>query len=141
VKNSSLTTLTEISLLNFPHLGDHDSWINVYQTSSVVPFNITRVFNVYSKKPNNKGKHAHLQCTQLIICIFGSVNLDLKDGISNRSVELNSGDNGLLIPPGIWVEVEYMGNNSIIMVLCDLVYDENDYIRSWDKFLQFKGIK
>ena len=46
----------------------------------------------------------------------------------------------LLVPPGIWAEQVYEGDDTVLMVLCDLPYDEADYIRDYTEFLAFRGM-
>ncbi|EMY76157.1 WxcM-like domain protein [Leptospira weilii serovar Ranarum str. ICFT] len=44
---------------------------------------------------------------------------------------------GLLIPPGIWSTQQYLNINSVLLVLCDRGYEAEDYIRNYDKFLEW----
>jgi len=44
-----------------------------------------------------------------------------------------------LIPPTIWAEQTYLQENTIVLVLCDQFYDEADYIRDYDAFLQWRS--
>jgi dTDP-4-dehydrorhamnose 3,5-epimerase-like enzyme len=45
---------------------------------------------------------------------------------------------GLLIPPGIWSEQLYLTENTVLTVLCDRVYEAEDYIREYSIFLKFR---
>jgi hypothetical protein len=40
--------------------------------------------------------------------------------------------------PGIWRELEDFSSGSVCLVLASLPYDENDYIRDYNQFLNFK---
>jgi len=50
---------------------------------------------------------------------------------------LNKSNLGLLISPGIWSQQEYIEENTILTVLCDRGYAEDDYIREYKGFLEF----
>jgi dTDP-4-dehydrorhamnose 3,5-epimerase-like enzyme len=99
-----------------------------------VPFSITRVFMVTGVAGAIRGRHAHKQCTQFMICTHGSVNVKCDDGLRTVTHELNKPDIGLLVPPGIWAEQLYLSEPSGLTVLCDRPYEVEDYIRNYDEF-------
>jgi hypothetical protein len=100
-----------------------------------VPFDIARVFYTCNVPENTvRGQHAHSKCRQLLIAIYGTIEVECNDGRSKERFILNHPSKGLLVEPGIWAEQLYH-RDSVLMVLCDQVYDEGDYIRSWDEFL------
>ena len=41
----------------------------------------------------------------------------------------------MLVPPKTWCDVKFLTKNSIILVLCDYEYDFNDYIESYEDFV------
>jgi len=45
----------------------------------------------------------------------------------------------LLIPPGIWAREDYLTDGAVLMVLCDRIYEEGDYIRDYDEFKTVAG--
>jgi hypothetical protein len=44
---------------------------------------------------------------------------------------------GLLILPGVWAEQKYLENSSILTVLCDQPFNEEEYIRNYDEFKKY----
>ena len=44
---------------------------------------------------------------------------------------------GVEVKPGIWGEQMYLEDNTILVVLSDYLYDENDYIRNYNEFKNF----
>ena len=105
-----------------------------------VPFDIKRVFLVYDvPQLETRGKHAHKQQEQVLISIKGRCDITVKDGEETKNYVLDAPDKGLFIPAGIWDEVTYCSNDSMLLTFADDVYDPNDYIDDWDIFLQFKG--
>ena len=45
---------------------------------------------------------------------------------------------GLYIVPGIWRTLDDFSSGSVCLVLASHKYDENDYIRDYDKFIRYK---
>jgi dTDP-4-dehydrorhamnose 3,5-epimerase-like enzyme len=108
--------------------------------SEDVPFTIIRVFSVVSAKGGSKrGHHAHKICNQLICCVAGEVNLRCDDGNTQIETLLTPSNEAVLVPCGIWAEQEYIQDNSVIIVFCDQPYDENDYMRVYDEYLEWKN--
>ncbi len=134
---SMQTTNSDVYSIKFSRHSSSDADLYVYQHEEHVPFAIKRVFNVDAKSICSRGFHAHKDCTQLLICIKGQVELITDDGKSRQTYSLTSPDIGILIPPGIWGEQKY-SSNSILMVLTDYPYDENDYLRDYEDFKNYK---
>jgi dTDP-4-dehydrorhamnose 3,5-epimerase-like enzyme len=130
-----------IRLVKFDYHKDKDGDLVVVEgSSSNMPFSIARVFNVRANKECIRGRHAHRECTQLLICTNGVIKVVCNDGKQTSTYILNKVNYGLLIKPGVWAEQHYMEENSVLTVLCDLLYDEDDYIRDYDIFLKYKGV-
>jgi len=110
--------------------------------SKEIPFKIERVFTVVNASSGSKrGQHAHKKCLQLLCCISGEVELVCDNGIKKTIISLTPKNEAILVPSGIWAEQNYLINNSVLLVLCDQPYDESDYIRDYENFLKWKGIK
>ena len=104
-----------------------------------VPFTIKRAFSVVNAKGGSKrGQHAHKKCNQLLCCVSGAVKLRCDDGNKKIEILLKPESEAILIPSGIWAEQKYLKDNSVIVVFCDQSYDEGDYIRDYQKFLDWK---
>ena len=75
-----------------------------------------------------------------MIPLSGSFEVLLDDGKKRKKVMLNKPDKGLLIPEGIWREMDNFSSGAICMVLASDNFDESDYFRDYDQFKQFKLI-
>ena len=73
-----------------------------------------------------------------MIPLSGSFEVLLDDGKKRKKVMLNKPDKGLLIPEGIWREMDNFSSGAICMVLASDNFDESDYFRDYDQFKQFK---
>lgn len=140
---SSANRIIDAAVISeFPVISDGGfSELLVYQSGQGVPFDIKRVFTVTSLQLTKKGEHAHRDCSQFLIALQGVSKITVFDGKTQKGFSLEIGTQGLFLPSGLWVAIEYLSPQSMIMVLCDLPYDESEYIRSWDEFLLFKELK
>lgn len=107
-----------------------------------VPFQINRVFYTYDiPGGEDRGAHAHKECHQFIIAASGAFEVLLDDGINKRTITLNRPFYGIHVPPGVWASEQGFSSGSICLVLASHGYEESDYIRDYDEFLEYKGIK
>lgn len=101
---------------------------------------VARIFTINHVPPNQiRGDHAHKICTQLVVCLSGRVELELTDGNQTVTYVLQDSSFGILIPPGIWNKIRFQDENTVLMVLCDKLYDPDEYIRDWATFLKLKN--
>jgi dTDP-4-dehydrorhamnose 3,5-epimerase-like enzyme len=107
--------------------------------SKQLPFSIKRTFTVVNSIAGAKrGQHAHKKCNQLLCCISGRLKLICDDGITQVNKLLFPKGEGILVPQGVWAEQIYLDDNSVLIVFCDRTYEESDYIRDYDKYLEWK---
>jgi hypothetical protein len=102
-----------------------------------VPFTIERVYYLYDVPGGaNRGGHAHKELEQLIIAMSGSFDVLLDDGQNKVRFHLNRSYSGLYVCPMIWREMDNFSSGSVCMVLASNLYDEGDYYRDYNSFLQ-----
>lgn len=99
------------------------------------PFPLRRAFVVVAGEGQKRGNHAHKMCSQLLVAIRGKVMVSVDDGVHVRNFALTTLQEGLLIPPMNWATQEYIGEEAILMVACDQLFDEADYIRDYAEFI------
>lgn len=126
--------------ITFPVYVEPNGALTVFEGAGEgkVPFSIARVFTVLANQGTVRGKHAHYCCTQLLVCLSGAVLVTCFDGTITEEIVLESGGEGILIPPRIWATQEFQKDNSIMMVLCDRRYEPEDYIRDYQTFINLK---
>jgi dTDP-4-dehydrorhamnose 3,5-epimerase-like enzyme len=129
------------SLLNFvefPTYGDSRGQLSVAQIGSSLPFEIRRVYWVHGTKPGvSRGFHAHKKLNQICLCMVGNVRMHVFDGKNYDSVILKPEHGGLEIPPNLWHEMHDFSPDCVLAVFTDAEYDESDYIRDRQKFIQY----
>ena len=130
--------IQSVKLIELPYYKESDSDLVVIEgQSNVFPFSIMRMFNVRSEINTIRGRHAHRCCTQLLICTNGAIDVQCDDSIETRKYLLDKANYGLLIPPGIWAEQKSIKEDTVLTVLCDRAFDEDDYIRDFNEFVKY----
>lgn len=105
-----------------------------------IPFEVKRVFYSYNIPiGTSRGAHAHKACHQLLVAAIGSFYALLDDGYNQRVVSLHTPDSGLHILPNIWALQMNFSPNSLCLVLASQEYDEADYIRDYEEFLEYNS--
>lgn len=126
--------------LKFQIMGDERGSLISLEQQKNIPFNIKRVYYIYGTRVDTiRGKHSHQNLKQVVVCINGSCKFLLDDGKEKIIIELNSPDIGLYIGKNIWREMFDFSPGCVLMVLANDYYNENEYIRDYEKFL--KSIK
>ena len=135
MKNTSLDSL---NLFQLPKIEDPRGNLSVIE-KEVIPFPIKRVYYLYDIPSNaRRGGHAHMEQKEVLIALSGSFEVLLGDGKGKKVVTLNKPNIALMIPAGLWRELENFSSGSVCLVLASDVFDEADYIRDYDSFLEYK---
>jgi dTDP-4-dehydrorhamnose 3,5-epimerase-like enzyme len=130
--------IESLTLIDYPKFPEENGQLSVFQAGNGIPYDIKRVFTVLANSGDIRGDHAHITCSQSLICLAGEVKLTCDDGKGNKQTfVLNRQSKGVLIPPKIWAIQEYLADQSVLMVICDQVYDPADYIRDYEIFIKF----
>jgi dTDP-4-dehydrorhamnose 3,5-epimerase-like enzyme len=118
--------------------GEYDGVISVLESSRDSLFDIKRVYYTYgARRGEVRGHHAHKTLSQLLICVYGSIIIRLDDGTQKNETLLCNPSEGLFVKPGVWHTMEWKEADSILLVLASADYDSNDYIRSYDAFIEW----
>ena len=136
--NLNLKSINKVELLSFPSFSDHNGVLTVLDNIDLIPFKVARFFTVSAEKKAIRGQHAHKECSQLLISVSGSIEVICDDGYKKSKYLLDASNLGLLIPPGVWAQETYLKENTILMALCDLPYDADDYIFDIEQLRQLK---
>jgi len=138
-KNPTVEDVKIISLKkNITTLGDgRDGGHLVSVNMDELPFKPKRMFHVSNVKHRlDRGRHAHHNTTQLIMCVNGEVVLTLKDGLGGVvSFNLKHPNTAILVPYMIWDEVDYGDSNATLLVFSDTEYNPDDYIKPWGEYV------
>lgn len=123
------------------HHSDKKGNLSVVENGKTLPFDTNRIYYLYDVPGGeDRGGHAHKELWQLIIAASGSFTVTLNDGQVKRSFVLNRPYQGLLVAPGIWRDLTDFSSGSVCMVLASEKYDEQDYIRDYQEFLDYRKL-
>mgnify|MGYP003113062306 CR=1 FL=1 len=98
-----------------------------------IPKRIFYVKNV--PKGEQRGCHAHYTTKQLLVCIQGEIEVKLDTGDSYRIANLKENES-VFVDRLVWDSQIYKTGYDILMSIASEVYDESDYIRNYNKFLE-----
>lgn len=134
------SSVYECSILPLNKIHNRAGNITIVEGQENVPFDVKRIYYLYDiPGGENRGGHAHRDLRQLIVAASGSFDVILDDGINKKIVTLNRPDYGLMVVPGIWRELIEFSSGAICLVLASEVYNEDDYIREYHDFKDFKN--
>lgn len=123
---------------NFPSHGDDRGKLVALEERKDIPFSIKRVYYIYDTLAGvRRGFHAHKNLQQILICVHGSCRIHLDNGVETEEVLLNKPTEGLYISNNMWREMYDFSPDAVLMVLASELYDETDYIRNYEEFLEF----
>ncbi len=129
------------TMVEFPINHRERGNLTVVSNNITIPFDVKRLYYLYDV-PGGEGRggHAHKELQQIIVAASGSFDVVLDDGRVKRHFTLNRPYQGLFVVPGIWRELENFSSGAVCLVLASEKYDENDYIRDYKDFLEWKSL-
>lgn len=128
--------MTNVKKVSYKENTDHRGELVAIENPKNLPFELNRVYYMYNVDVDViRGKHSHYDLEQILICVSGSVEILTKTPFEEKKYLLNTRNEGLYIGNMIWREMYYFSDDAVLLVLASKKYDENDYIREYDKYL------
>lgn len=131
-----MATIDDCRIVRLQNQIDSRGGLVIAEATKEVPFDIKRVFysfNIPDKK--SRGAHAHRSCKQFLIAPTGSFIVEVDDGFRKKRILMDDPLNGLYVPPGVWASELEFEPSAICLVFASELYDESDYIRSYEDYL------
>ncbi len=108
-----------------------------FEANRDIPFAFKRVYYTYGVKEGIiRGHHAHKALEQLLICVYGAIEVMCDNGEKKEYTILDDPAKGLYVGPGIWRTMKWLKDDSVLLVLASEYYDESDYIRDYNEFIK-----
>lgn len=128
----------EVKKYNFEPKSDGRGELVAIEGLKNIPFEIKRIYYIYETGADIiRGKHAHKNLKQILICVHGSCKIKLDNGQEQEIVLLNKPNEGIYIENSIWREMFEFSSDAVLLVLASELYDESDYIRDYDEFIKY----
>ena len=129
-------SLDKVKLLNLPEKGDERGSLIAIEENKDISFDIKRLFYMYGSNDGIiRGQHANRNSEFILINVAGSSKVKVDDGKGNiKEYNLNKPNIGLYIPNMIWKDMYDFSKDSVLLVLSNQYYDENEYIRDYEHF-------
>ena len=136
---------TEVSIgkiISLRKMVDPRGNLSIAEGMKDIPFNISRVYWTYDVPSGPcRGGHAHKHCREFIIAVSGSFTVTLDNGRDKQSFLLNHPYQGLLVETDTWRTLDDFSSGAVCLVLAEDSFEENDYIREYTEFLNYKCSK
>lgn len=130
----------EIKRYTFPPHGDDRGQLIAIEELKDIPFDVKRVYYIYDTKSGvRRGFHAHKCLQQILICVHGSCKILLDNGVEKENITLDKPNEGIYISNDIWREMYDFSSDAVLLVLASELYNEADYIRDYNDFLEYVG--
>lgn len=129
-------------LVDFKTLGDERGSLIAIEQGYNAPFEIKRVYYIFDTKEGvERGFHAHVNLKQIAIAVKGSCTFILDNGKTKAQIRLENPNQGLYIEGLIWREMKDFSSDCVLVVIASEHYNESDYVRDYDKFLEILNEK
>lgn len=125
-------------LIHFDDHTDERGSLVALEENREIPFEVKRVYYIFKTDPDlERGFHAHYKLKQLLICVSGSVEIDVVEGKGvERKYTLDDPAVGLYIEGVVWRVMRNFSKGSVLLVLASEYYDRKDYIFEYSDFLK-----
>lgn len=134
------TTIHDCKLIELPRIYDLKGSLTPIYNNDHIPFEIVRTYYLYDVPGGEtRGGHAHKDLQQLIVSVMGAFDVVLDDGQDKKNIRLDRAYYGLFVPRMIWRELINFSSGANCLVLASLPYSEEEYIRSYDDFMELKN--
>ena len=120
-------------------IGDEDSGFISVSEKNNLPFLPKRIYWTYQVPYGVvRGNHAHYELEQILVAVAGIIEIEIETLKNEKFIfKLDKPDLGLYIPVMCWRNIKY-SQNSVLMCIASLEYDEKDYIRDYFEFQKLK---
>ena len=130
------TTLKDLKRIAIPVVEDTRGNLGFIQ-NDILTFDFKRVYYLFDVPSSAfRGGHAHIEQQEVLIALSGSFEVVLDDGFEKITILHNKPSMGLVIPTGIWRELQNFSSGAVCLVLASDVFEESDYIRDYPQFLE-----
>jgi len=129
--------LKDCRIIDLPKISDPRGNLTFIEGGRHIPFDIKRVYYLYDVPGGaERGAHGHRRLQQFVVAMSGSFDVILDDGFETSTIHMNRSYYGLYVSPMMWRDITNVSSGAVLMVLASEIYNEADYFRDYDQFLE-----
>ena len=113
-------------LIHLPQFTDERGILTVLE--NVFSKGFKRIYFIKQADGKIRGQHSHINTSQLLTCIHGSVKVVVKQMNEVTEFLLDADNKCLILNPEDWHEMIDFNNNAILLVASNELFDPNDYL-------------
>ena len=130
-------TVKDCTLVDIPTFTDERGAISVLDKE--LPFQVRRVFWLHHiKDGKDRGAHALLDSSEIMVAVHGSFIVDLDDTINKTSVLLDDPSKGLIIRPGVWFRTHSYKEDGVSLILAEEEYARDKYTYDYEDYKRLR---
>jgi dTDP-4-dehydrorhamnose 3,5-epimerase-like enzyme len=130
-------TIADCKVIDVPTFTDERGAISVLDKE--LPFQVKRVFWLHHLKDGkDRGAHALLDSSEIIVAVHGSFIVDLNDTENKTSVLLDDPSKGLMIKPGIWFRTHSYKEDGVSLILAEEEYVRDKYTYDYNEYTKLR---
>jgi hypothetical protein len=127
-------------IITLPRFEDPRGNLTFIEQMQHIPFEIKRVYWIYDVPGGEiRGGHAFKVQHEFVIALSGSFDVVINERGIEQRYHLNRSYFGLYVPPGQWRYMDNFSTNSVALVLSSTLYQEEDYIRDFKTYQEYKN--
>ena len=125
--------LNAVKWIDLPSNVDNRGVLTSIESSIDIPFAIERIFYMHHIV-SERGGHAHRDTDQVVFAIYGRFKMDLSDGITTMTLDLDDPMRGIYVPRMVFIRMYDFSPGAVCIVLANTHYDIKKSIRNWDDY-------
>lgn len=134
--------VSDCRIIDLPHVPHRSGTLTIAQNDSSLPFAVTRIYYLYDIPGGaERGGHSHYREQRLLVALSGCFDVKVCDGNQWQTFTLRTPYQALYIPAGLWRILDNFSSGSVCLALSSLKYDEHDYVRDFNQFLELSKEK
>ncbi len=128
--------MNKIQILNLNSFRDKRGILTSFELGKDIDFEVKRIFFLHHIL-SERGGHAHIDTDQVLICIYGSLDIDIFFENKQYHFNLDNPDVGLTIPRLSFVKMKNFSSNACVLVLANTYYDKSKSLRTFEDYKNF----
>lgn len=123
-------------IIDFKTITDTRGALTAIEGLQDIPFEINRVFYMHHVNAD-RGGHAHIDTDQVLIPIFGSLKVNLFNGLESVTYIMEDRTKGLYIPRLYFTDIYEFTSDTVCLVLSSTHYDMGRSLRSMESYMSY----